>query len=341
VLYPHLAAVAAAQPDGEISFPLTVLGPAAAGPYRLRRKIVKGGRYKNWRLNGEFIYDPEEQPGRFDQMRPGDLAVFGFLGKPAPQAVTLILLSQAEPKDAGLHSNLSPLVSTKSMVAISAERLQAALGSAGPSLHPLSVLARDPDVEEALEDIALGGAKGTRKLGARRAVRAISLDELRRAKLAADQLGADGEALVDAYLGSLTNPGGDFDYTWASASDAISPFDFRYRSSGGRLGDQDLKVDVKSTRGSFHADIHISIAELEYAAESAVPYLLFRVFGRTDAGGQLAISGDIRPFAQRLLSAHNGAMHSNICADSFSVPVSAEGLNWAPAIRITPETNED
>ncbi len=214
VLYPDLAAVAAAQPDGEISFPLTILGPDAAGSYRVRRKIVKGGTYKNWRLNGEFIYDPDGGPGRFDTMRPGDLAVFGFDGRPGPDAVTLVLLSAHASEDAALHANLAPLVAGKSMAPVLAERLRAALRSTGAAPeHPLSVLARDPEDELALEDAALGGTKGVRSLRRRRRARPISPSELQRAKKAAAQTGADGEALVDAYLQAIGNPGGDAEHT--------------------------------------------------------------------------------------------------------------------------------
>ena len=40
--------------------------------------------YKNWRLNGEFVRDPEGQSGRYDRLTPGDIAVMEFGGDPAP-----------------------------------------------------------------------------------------------------------------------------------------------------------------------------------------------------------------------------------------------------------------
>jgi hypothetical protein len=335
VLYPDLAAVAAAQPDGEISFPLTIRGPASAGPYRVRRKIVKGGAYKNWRLNGEFVYDPIEEPGRFDIMRPGDLAVFGFEGRPGPEAVTLVLLARDSDEDKSLHADLAPIVAGRSMAAISADRLQAALQTVqAPEGHQLSALARDPEAEVALEDTALGGAKGPQVLRRRRSGRPVSPGELRRAKLMAEQIGADGEALVDYYLAKQENPGGTFEHEWVSSSNAISPFDFRVRTSGGRLGRQDLKIDVKSTSGPFARDFHISIAEINEAAESTGPYGIYRLSELTEKGALLTICKDIREFAQRLVKAHNEAMHSDICADSFSVPVFAEGLEWTEPVGI-------
>src|SRR3974390_3089058 len=295
-LYPNLAAIAAGRPDGEISFPLTIQGPALAAPYRLQRKIVKGGSYKNWRLNGEFVYDPVDQPGRFNDLRPGDIAVFGFNGQPAPEAVTLVLLSQGAREDAAIHRNLAPLVAGRSMSVVTAERLRDALGATGaPTEHPLAVLALDPELDQALEDVALGGAKGERSLRRRRAARPVSPGELKRAKLAADLTGADGEALVDDYLGRQKNPGGDWGYDWVSSINAISPYDFRVWSSGGGVGGQQLKIEFKATRSSFGADVHISLPEPQEAAGSTTPYLIYRVFELTDEGGKLGISHDIRP----------------------------------------------
>src|SRR5690242_10628738 len=78
-LYPSLPAQLATIGD-VINVTLTLLGPGGAAPCVLSRAITKREAYKNWRLNGEFVYDPQDQPGRFDQMAAGDLAIFDFSG---------------------------------------------------------------------------------------------------------------------------------------------------------------------------------------------------------------------------------------------------------------------
>lgn len=323
-LYPSLSAVSAAQPDGEIGFPLTIYGPAAAAAYRVRRKIVKGGAYKNWRLNGEFVYDPPGQPGRFDDLRPGDLAVFGFQGRLSPHAVSLVLLAASVADDAALHAALAPLVaqSRRSMASMSPEALSEALRRAGAGAgHPLSGLTADAEVVQALEDAALGGASGPEVLRKRR--RRVSREDLMKAKASADRNGVLGEELIDAWLSCLTG----VDYEWVSASDALSPFDFVRRER-----ESEQSIDVKSTSGGFENDFHLSLPEVKEAARSKRPYLIYRVYSLTEEGGTLRVSVDMRPLCARLLDAHEAAMFSGIKADSFSVPVSV--VSWGDPIQI-------
>lgn len=339
VLYPRLAAYADAQPDREISFPLTIFGPAAAGAQRVRRKILKGGAYKNWRLNGEFVYDPEDGAGRYDALRAGDIAVFGFDGLVAPEAVTLVMLSRNAREDAVLHEALDRLVpgGRKTMIAVTSDRIAQAMGSPGvPADHPLSVLAADGQVDLALEDLAQGGNDGLAVVQHRRPGRPVSTEELARAKRAAETIGADGEGLVDIYLAGITNPDGYWRHEWVSATDAVSPFDFSGESAGGLLGDAEFDIDVKSTRGAFETSFHISRGELLYAAQSTKPYYVYRVYELSDDGAWLMRSNDLREFSMTLIAAHDAAMPGRIAADSFTVPTDSPGLTWQEPIRVVP-----
>src|SRR5688500_2960249 len=57
-MYPALPQIAA-ESDGRLPIDLVIHGPGLRPPVNLQRKIIKHGSYKNWRLDGEFIYNPE------------------------------------------------------------------------------------------------------------------------------------------------------------------------------------------------------------------------------------------------------------------------------------------
>jgi hypothetical protein len=73
--------------------PVTIFGPGEAAEYLAQRPIIKS--QKNWRLNGGTIKDPDTQPTRFAQMRPGDFAVMSFLGRSIPESVYIYLVAAA------------------------------------------------------------------------------------------------------------------------------------------------------------------------------------------------------------------------------------------------------
>src|SRR5689334_4630613 len=80
-LFPDLPALA-----DEVPVRLAVIGPSGGGEFVVTRKILKKGTYKNWRLNGEFLPDPEGETGRFNELQERDLALFAFEGVVQPTA---------------------------------------------------------------------------------------------------------------------------------------------------------------------------------------------------------------------------------------------------------------
>src|SRR5207247_1725155 len=81
--------------------PLTIIGPGGKPAYALTRKAIRTPGAKNWRLDGEIIHDPTEDPGRFDGLQEDDLAILAFQGATQPDSTTLILVSANQ--DASLH----------------------------------------------------------------------------------------------------------------------------------------------------------------------------------------------------------------------------------------------
>src|SRR5476651_2125325 len=88
----------------QFPLPLTIYGPGLRPePFRITRKIIAAGdRQKNWRLNGEFVRDPEFDPTRYHNLAAGDFALFGFEGAAVPTGVTLVLIAASELDDAAI-----------------------------------------------------------------------------------------------------------------------------------------------------------------------------------------------------------------------------------------------
>lgn len=343
VFYPSIEALTA-QANGEAKVNLTLMGPAAKGPLNLTRKVTKGDTYKNWRLNGETIHDPKADPDRFAPLQKDDLAIIAFEGIGVPTALRIVFLASASSEDAALHAELLPLVNSgrRTMAVLSPARIEAALQATGtPATHPLAMFAMDPEIEAALEDAVLGGEVGLRTIRRRRGGRTMSAEEGERLRRQAEQNGADGEALVNAMLEAMSNPNGEFTHVWASKSDPYGPYDFRVTTSGGQLGDTDIRLDVKSTAGPFERDFHMSSAEIREAAESAVPYEIWRIYGLAAEGALMRRSGDIRELAKRIVSAHDDAMPAGVRADGYTLQVGTPGLQWSQEIELKAIDSED
>src|SRR5205807_4190254 len=108
--------------------------------------------------------------------------------------------------------------------------------------HPINELTLD----EALEDVALGGSKGAERLLHRRSGRKLTKDQLSRARERADEAGDRGEACVNAYLLQQLSSGVIRGFDWVSEQNAIAPYDFRVSHR-----DSEVLIDAKSTLGGF------------------------------------------------------------------------------------------
>ena len=67
-LYPALPGLVPTLGD-VIPITVNIVGPAGASGHTLSRAVTKREAYKNWRLNGEFIRDPDGETGRFDVLK--------------------------------------------------------------------------------------------------------------------------------------------------------------------------------------------------------------------------------------------------------------------------------
>ncbi len=329
-LYPGLAPPGTAS-ENEIGLPMTIYGPAGKPAHTITRKIIKNSTYKNWRLNGEFIRGPIGDASRYDNIRPGDLAVMAFTGDASPTKMDMVLVSQTDPADAALYVSLAALFGNKSMIAVTQAQIASAMTAAGVAEnHPLVVAAADPEMEAALEEAAQGGLEGAANVLKNKPSRRISKADLLKAKAKAELVGQDGEGLLNGYFAAQVESGKLTGYVWAAATNAIAPFDFEVTDAHG----QRVLVDAKATNGAFENTIHLSLAEVIEAA-GPTPYQIYRLFELDADGGQLRISGDISPLAEKLKLIHETHMPTGIRVDGFSIGTAA--LTWGAAVHIARE----
>ncbi len=61
---------------------LTIYGPGLRRtPQLVTRSVLPKTRpQKNWRLNGEFVRDPDDDPARYHNLQPDDVAVLALKG---------------------------------------------------------------------------------------------------------------------------------------------------------------------------------------------------------------------------------------------------------------------
>jgi hypothetical protein len=277
LIFPYARKVAAGQPH---QFPvrLQIFGPGLrrTPDSKTRKVIAAGGNQKNWRLNGEFVPDPDDDPTRYHGLAAGDLAVFAFEEghhQPVPESIALVLVSQAEPADAQVLAALEALLGTSRMALLPAEAL-GAVSAGSPSDHPIRELL-DIEMDTALEEAALGSTDALRKLRTRPSARRMSATALARARANAEANGRDGELLVNVFLQKAQAEGRIRSFTWVSEDNAISPWDFELITLDGTK----IRVEVKSTGGGFDRPIHISQNEILAAAETGAPRTdIYRVF---------------------------------------------------------------
>ncbi len=292
-LYPELPDLAEDM-SGHIPLDLTIFGPGHSKAYNLQRKIRKIVSYKNWRLNGEFVENPEGDLERFNILVPGDLAIMEFMGISYPNASNLFLISSISPEDTNLHQGLKKWLDNRKMASVDIPDLQQmVLNSSIDRAHPVNDLFSEFNTD--LEDAALGSFEGIKRFKQKRPGRNISQEQFRKVRESAESVGRHGEEYLDLYFAWLVQKGELKQYKWISDINAISPFDFEI------VNNKDI-IDAKSTSGDFNRTIHVSCGELHTMAESESRYDIYRIFELSEKGAKLRIASDLKSFAQSVIT---------------------------------------
>jgi hypothetical protein len=324
----------ATRPTGRIPIDLWIFGPGTRPSINLQRKIIKWGTYKNWRLDGEFIVNPLDEPDRFNALAPGDYVIFSFEGEVVPTSATALFVSAANPEDANLHGVLAQfgLSGRDTMRALEEDEVIQIIARAQlPEDHPLASFAITGELQEA----AIGSAAATERLLKRARAPRVSIDALRRAREQADEIGRFGEELIEAYLRRETENGRISSFDWVSEMNAVAPMDFRISQVAAAIE----RIDVKTTAGSFERPIHVSFSELkEMAAQVGGPYRIYRVYEASKEGAKLRISEDVAGFAQIVLTAL-AVLPPGTEVDAISVHPA--GISFGEEITLAPADEGD
>ncbi len=327
-LYPMISE---AEPSktGRIPIDLYIFGPGLQPELNVQRKIIKGTGYKNWRLNGEFV-DDVENPERFSQLTAGDFVVLEFEGDIYPISARAVFIGMGIAEDRDLFTALDQKLAGRSMIAVDTSELNALIEAAKPlAEHPINELALD----EALEDVALGGSSGVRKLLRRRSGARLSRGQLLQSREKADEVGRRGEEILDFYFQQLARFHQITKYEWTSNDNAVSPYDFIIWDDAKKA-----LIDAKSTSGNFERNIHISFAELLEMAQASERYDLYRIYEIREDGAKLRVAPDVRGFAAEIV---NALQSLPVGVSSDSVSVSPTLLSFGEPIEIVIDREEE
>jgi hypothetical protein len=308
-LYPSLPEAALALPGGRIPLDLSIYGPGTAGVHNLQRKILK--QEKNWRLNGEYIDNPDDMPDRYNDLREGDFALFEFIGFPLPTTAKVALVSKSDRDDVKLHRELMNRFGDASMTAVSTSLLEQVIDAATlPRNHPIHEWAGADVIEEA----ALGSAQCIERLLKRRQGRGLSPEELATARAGGERTGQLGEELVEVFFKTRKEAGDIAEYEWVSLANAIAPYDFRVKWKAQEW----MVLDVKSTRGGFDNPIHLSLGELVKSQQGPERYEIYRLYEVTERSAKLRVSRDATKLLRPILESVT-ALPKGVSADGFSI----------------------
>ncbi|MFM8333238.1 MAG: protein NO VEIN domain-containing protein [Candidatus Methylumidiphilus sp.] len=292
----------------------TSFGPGGASLHNLERKILKD--QKNWRLNGELIYDPPEEHQRYAPLKEGDYAILAFIGEQEPHAAKAYLIAEALDEDKSLHHALkqrfsAKFSSRKGMVEISRDELAGIVAALDlPDGHPVLDLLDD----DALEDAVHNGLQGIQQLRKHRKSRGVSREELSKARQSAERIGRLGEEILNEWLDVNMKSGKIQGYRWESNTNAVAPYDFVLVENGADA----RRIDAKSTAGDFKNPIHISTAELLEMAQGGIPYDLYRIYSTRETTAHLRIASDLGATAASILE-HFKNLPTAITVDGISI----------------------
>lgn len=297
---------------GSLKVSVVLHGPGGRPGMLLTRKIVHRGA-NGW-LGGEPIFDPVEEPGRFDHLAPNDFAVVQF---DREAGLVLVLVSPAE--DAALHKALAEVVGDQLTVAISPNALESlrsnSVGAyAGP--HPFLALLPSDTVEQALFHLP-GDGDGRAS--------PLTPQALSAQVMAAEETGLRGGELFGTWLDRQGLDEEEFE--WVSQRYARAPYDFLVHRAPWQDGSPRLFVKVRATRGLFDRPIHMSIAELTFAANQP-GYRIARVY---DVGAQqpgLKLLAGAQEFAIAMIAALD-LLPGGVVVDSVQIDVTRHlGVEW-------------
>jgi len=116
---------------------------------------------------------------------------------------------------------------------------------------------------------------------------------------------------------------------WVSQENAYSPYDFLVSK-----GNTNIFIEVKSTKGIFESEIHISLNQLQEISCDTKTYHIYRIFQIDEESktAKLRIAEDVRNFAKEILNLFE-SLDREVKVDSISVLPSNAKLNFQEEIK--------
>jgi len=323
VFYPNLAG----RLD-EFPFRLNIVGPGGRWPHVLTRKAIRTAGAKNWRLDGEIVHNPADQADRYDRLAEDDFAVIAFEGDDHPKVATVVLVSASE--DPELHAVIRgahDFQGRESMVAVDQADLSALLGEtrgAYANAHPLESLLTPDTVEEAVFGSAQEQERTARTTDGKGPL--ITAEALKLQLQAGEETGRRGEEAFDRWLESSGHS--EDDYEWVSRTHARATHDFHVTNPrwDGAAGAQYL--DVKATKGALDTPLHMSMAEIRWAAGHD-NYALVRVYDLGTEQPKFRILTGVRAVAQRIMADVVPRLPQGVAIDGFELAVANFQMGFA------------
>jgi hypothetical protein len=314
---------------GSYPFQLSIHGPGARAVHLRPQQKAWRTSGKNWRLDGALVDDPPGERGRYDDLRHGDFAILGFQGTRQPEGdATLILVSATD--DAALHAAIRSkfaFAGRQTMRPVSPEDLDdlwmATRGAYGRR-HPLRSLLianahRDFPPPDTVEEAVFGSARTQERIARTNGQgAAITQDTVRQQLRAAEDTGEQGEAAFNHWL--LATGHEERDYVWLSRTHARAARDFDLNRPRWKGATGELFIDVKATRGRFDSPIHMSMAEVRWAASHA-NYRIARIHELTQHSARLTMLSGVQTIAERILAAITG-LPDGLAVDGFEIDTS-------------------
>ena len=297
-----------------IQLQLAIVGPSGKQPYWLSRKVLRSQGAKNWRLNGEFIHNLDEDINRFRHLVANDYAILAFEGSDRPTALTLILVSQSE--DADLYSAIGEKFSfagRNTMIAISdadISDLRQQTEDIYSNDHPLDLL----QIPDTIEDALFTPITSQRKTSTGKFV-ALTQEQLQRQLLSAQDTGQVGEELFRIWL--IATGHNETDFEWTSLTHARSAYDFEISNPKWSDAQGAVYVDVKATKGLFTRAFHMSLSELKWAAEHPT-YRIARIYEIESDTPKMKLLTGVTDLARDVLQTMDGFLEG-VTVDSLTI----------------------
>ena len=365
---------AKAHAVGTIPIHLELHGPGGKPAMHMERIIAL--QDKNWRLNGDFIMDPTDDPGRFYPiMQEGDLALIGFDGAEWPTSATVVLISQAA--DTALWNGLQGSVTKgiNPMIQVDKEALLSLSDMHGlPSGHIIRVMAGGPAVQTPASPAVTPSPVAPQAQSLKpKSEPKPSTPPKPKAPIGGPPPAIPGAAGAAIFSPLTPQPN-------AAPTPKTSPTQLSERlvttSKTGVLGEQMVDaylsrhgspdapahnwvsqqfaehpydfemltasgsvaavIDAKATSGGWTGEFYMSVSELTYAAASHVPYHIYRLSAVGPMGAELRISGDIRDFAGSIVMSLLSNALAGIRVTGIGIRPVESGIPWSSAVGLPP-----